>query len=463
MDLWYFFGSLALDLIKPETGKIGYIAPNNWITNAGASKFRNIVLEKGKIEKFIDFGDFKVFDSAGIQTMIYIMSRSDNNHIYDAKYSKVIDKKIKHKDAQAFLIGLQDKRFEYFYMTLEKANLLDKPISFINFQVQKVIKIIQLKRNFSLKDNEVGQGIVGAPDKAFIVSVDEYKKFNDIEKKYLKTFYTNAGRYYPNSTDKYIFYLSEKSFSGDISEYENILEHFSKYKDDLIRAKIQYKSPDKKYYFLHRERDDKFFKVGPKIICASRTEKPACTYTDDEFYGSRALNFIKTGNIDLKFLSTILNSGLSDFWLRNMGKMTGELLQIDKGQLLSIPLYKPQKLDQKPFIKKADIMLELNKKFHEQSSQFLQRMMDNYDLEKPNKKLQKFWELDFGEFVSEMRKKSANVPLSTQDELQDYFEKNKSELLELDNHITTTDREIDAMVYELYGLNDDEIKIIENS
>src|SRR5690606_9029284 len=90
MDLWYLFGALALQIVKKESGLIGYIAPNNWITNSGASKFRNIVLQKGKITEFIDFGDFKVFDSAGIQTMIYIMQRSNNNLNYQFAYSKVL-------------------------------------------------------------------------------------------------------------------------------------------------------------------------------------------------------------------------------------------------------------------------------------------------------------------------------------------------------------------------------------
>jgi len=41
MDLWYFFGWLALTISKKEFAYISFIAPNNWITNDGASKFRN--------------------------------------------------------------------------------------------------------------------------------------------------------------------------------------------------------------------------------------------------------------------------------------------------------------------------------------------------------------------------------------------------------------------------------------
>jgi len=49
MDLWYFFGCIALDIVK-NNGIVSFIAPNNWITNSGASKFRNKVNEEGRID-----------------------------------------------------------------------------------------------------------------------------------------------------------------------------------------------------------------------------------------------------------------------------------------------------------------------------------------------------------------------------------------------------------------------------
>lgn len=48
MDIWYLFGDLGLTLLKPNS-YLCYIATNNWVTNAGASNFRNIVLTKSQI------------------------------------------------------------------------------------------------------------------------------------------------------------------------------------------------------------------------------------------------------------------------------------------------------------------------------------------------------------------------------------------------------------------------------
>ena len=43
------------------------------------------------------------------------------------------------------------------------------------------------------------------------------------------------------------------------------------------------------------------------------------------------------------------------------------------------------------------------------------------------------------------------------------FETKKAEAQNLKSEIDKTDREIDKMVYELYGLTDEEIRIVEES
>ena len=55
------------------------------------------------------------------------------------------------------------------------------------------------------------------------------------------------------------------------------------------------------------------------------------------------------------------------------------------------------------------------------------------------------------------------LSLVQQDELEEYFNIYKNEINQLQNEINTTDEEIDQMVYELYGLTDDEIKIVEGN
>ena len=48
-----------------------------------------------------------------------------------------------------------------------------------------------------------------------------------------------------------------------------------------------------------------------------------------------------------------------------------------------------------------------------------------------------------------------------QDEWEEYFETYQKELLDLKTQIETTDKQIDKMVYELYGLSEDEVALVE--
>ncbi|MDZ7754779.1 hypothetical protein [Rhodohalobacter sp.] len=45
----------------------------------------------------------------------------------------------------------------------------------------------------------------------------------------------------------------------------------------------------------------------------------------------------------------------------------------------------------------------------------------------------------------------------------DYFTQQKSQADALKTQIAQTDKEIDAMVYELYGLSEEEVGVVENS
>ena len=53
--------------------------------------------------------------------------------------------------------------------------------------------------------------------------------------------------------------------------------------------------------------------------------------------------------------------------------------------------------------------------------------------------------------------------LSQKAEWEEYFNDEQKKTMDLKNNIVATDKEIDAMVYELYGLTKEEIEIVENS
>ncbi|MBW4359356.1 hypothetical protein [Flavobacterium taihuense] len=87
----------------------------------------------------------------------------------------------------------------------------------------------------------------------------------------------------------------------------------------------------------------------------------------------------------------------------------------------------------------------------------------DYELSFLPKKLQDWYLLSYAEFIKELVKKKIKFSLSEEAEWEDYFNQESKKALNLKNQIDKTDKEIDKMVYELYGLTEEEIEIVENS
>lgn len=78
-------------------------------------------------------------------------------------------------------------------------------------------------------------------------------------------------------------------------------------------------------------------------------------------------------------------------------------------------------------------------------------------------KLDKWHELTFANFVNELKKKKVVLSLSQQAEWEDYFLQEQQKANAIKTEINKLDAEIDTLVYNLYGLTEEEIKIVEGS
>lgn len=422
MDLWYFFVCFGLDILK-DNGKLGFIAPNNWITNSGASILRNKILTDTKILKYVDFGDFKVFADAGIQTMVFILNKENISEDYQLDYYKVLNKNISILDLSNFLFkDIKNEDISIIKTIMSKNKMLNDIITFVDANKEAILYKIKEKGNYYLNEDNTAQGIVYPQDylneKNRLVLGGDFKVgdgifvINDKEKnqlnlqkeelKLIRPVYTTEQikRYYANSINKEWVIYTGSTFKNinEMKKYPNIKKHLDKFKKVI--------TSDNAPYGLHRARKESFFN-GEKIIAVRKcVDRPIFSYVDFNSYVSATFYVIKPANIDLKYLTGILNSKLIAFWLKNKGKMQGSNYQVDKEPLLNIPIVntKDEKVKSK-LVKLVDNIIAINKKL-----------------------------------VGE------NNP-------------NTKEILE--RQVRALDGEIDRLVYGLYGLTEEEIDIIE--
>ena len=475
MDLWYFFGWLALTISKKESAYISFIAPNNWITNDGASKFRNKINDCATIFEYIDFNNFMIFEEAQIQTMIYIMKNDNKLEKYKFKYSKILNNKIAKEEIMHFLQKLENNNFEYFDVDINRVDYKDKLFNFNSEKNRNVLNKIKANANFYLKKEEIfsgidiGQDFINAKsleilgddfkigDGIFNLSEEEYNSYNffNNEKEIIKPFYTTkeVNRYYFNKKNKYWVIYTTSKFKNpqEIIDSPNIKKHLDKFSKVI--------TSDNKPYGLHRARNEEIFK-GEKILSIRKHERPAFSYVTLDTYVNRTFNIIKTDRVNLKYLLVLLNSKLTKFWLKEKGKMQGNIFQVDITPITSIPLIIVSK-DQEAFISLSEKMLSLNRELQDLSQKFQRMLLRKFDLEKLSTKLQEWYLLDFSDFIKELKRLKIKLSLSQESEWEEYFLEEKSKAIAIDSEIKNTDKEIDSMVYRLYDLTDEEIKIIE--
>jgi hypothetical protein len=355
MDIWYGFACKSLDLLKKD-GVECFIAQNNWITSAGASKLREKVLQETEIKLFTDFWNYKVFASAGIQTMIYLLKKSYPEKDYLLKYSVLKEDKLSNRQLNNFLDFYSKIDFGKKYIKEQNnSNFDSKQIDFNSDSLGLILDKIAMSANFRLNDNEVANGIhphfdfvnkkmlekLGPDYKVgqgiFGLSKQELESLNlnKTEKALIKRYYPdtkNLNIYYAKPNDDYsiIYTTSDYKNPNSLNDKQNLKSHLDQFKKVI--------TSDNKPYGLHRARKEEFF-ISEKIVAQRKCpNRPIFTYIDFESYFSATFYIIKSERVDLKYLTILLNSQLSKFWFRYKGKMQGNNYQIDKNPLVNMPI-----------------------------------------------------------------------------------------------------------------------------
>ncbi|EKT4552392.1 N-6 DNA methylase [Flavobacterium psychrophilum] len=221
--------------------------------------------------------------------------------------------------------------------------------------------------------------------------------------------------------------------------------------------------------WLAAPREPRFFET-PRILfreIPGQNKRIQAVYTDEKsYYGHSITPFLlNNSEYDIFYILSIVNSKLISWYASqkcsNFSKKT--FPKLNPKDIKEFPIKKASTEQQQPFIEKADLMLTLNKTLQQQQAKVVNMLQRDYGLTKPTKKLETWYELTVQEFFKELAKAKIALSAIQKDEVQEYFETYQKQAVATKNQITATDKKIDAMVYELYGLSEEEIEIVENS
>lgn len=454
-DLYTYFIEKGIDLMNSK-GLFSFILPNKFLKSAYGKEIRLVLKKKGNLELLYDFDDYPVFAEATTYPIIFVLNKNLNYQKDYLLYSEINNRISSNNPIDELDIKKVKVSFE---------SLTDEIWNFINLDEMALNKKLfnDSKPLSDIVKKKIYRGLTTGKNEAFVI--DEFKKdelinLNLKNQEIIKRLATGK-EVKRNSFNFQYKYLVFTGYDKNIpEEYPEIQIHLDNYKEELIKRYDQ----GLNYWNL---RACAYYEemAQPKIIYP-RINNQGNFYLDSK--GDIFLldnNFFISSNS--KGLLALLNSKLIFYFLKSIcTTLQGGFYDFRRDKITTIPVKNNFSKYENDLSVLGEKLIGLTDSLNTEIKKFPAYINSQYQLEKLSGKLTNWYDLDFPDFIKELNKaiKTAKgSPLTKKDEFEwmELFEENKKKALALKAEIDRTDKEIDQMVYELYGLTEEEIKIVE--
>lgn len=406
-DLYSYFIEKGIGLLKPD-GLFGIIVANKWMRANYGEPLRKW-LKNTVIEQIVDFGDLPVFQGATTYPCILICR--NNNALENIAVTNV--KALQFNSLEEY-IGINKS-------SLNRESLEDAGWNLSSYAEQLLLKKIQAA-GIPLGKYVAGKiyrGVLTGLDKAFVINEDQKndliqkdEKNSQIIKPYLAG--KDIKRYRAPIPNKYLIFTRRGIV---IEQFPTIKEYLSQFKKNLAPKPKDYsgakwdgrKQGNYKWYEIQDAVD--YYKEfdKPKLIYLKFQVKPIFTFDTSQVVVNSAGFIIPS---DDKYLLGILNSKLGWFIIGNL------CTKIQGGYQLIWDYFKNFP------VKQIDISEASGKSF---LADFIRQV----------------------ETLLQLNKEKDSANLQTQIE-------------QLQTRIAYHEEKINRAVYQLYGLTEEEIQLVED-
>lgn len=386
LNTYILFIERSIKLLKHE-GALGFIIPDAWLKVESAKKLRKFMLENTYLEKIVNIRG-ETFPGVSVESCVFVLKNTQQVE----KTKACTDLQKLNYSSFSQTDWLKNKNFEIELFSNKKAkNILDK----ITLNTKLLNEVSEIKAG--LQAYEKGKGNPKQTKEDVKNRPYDYEhKFDQNTFKYLEG--KDIGRYNFEGKEKWLRY----------GEWLAARRSFNLFSSPRL---------------LVRE------------IPANPPHAIVSTYIEEVYLNNRSIINIlqKDKNLNLKYILAVLNSKLMTFYHLNKSvKAQREIFpKITLNDLRKFPMKILSFENQKPFIKKVDRIIFLNEELLSKKTKFVNRVLQNFNLKKLSNQLQNFDELNFNQFIDELKKQKATLTLEKQDEWETYFEEKKKTMPDL--------------------------------
>jgi hypothetical protein len=435
-DIYVVFVEKGLSLLN-ETGRLGYILPHKFFNAQYGRPLRGLVSEGQHLEQIVHFGDAQVFAGATTYTCLMFLNKSGVDeclyikvHDLDGWRKRMIAIFEEANKEEGWLLKEAAALYHVRYQketTLHTIGRIPSRLisadewNFVIGRSSRLMERLDKMKPTLLDVADIFVGLQTSADKIYVVPLNA-----NIEEEVLKPFLlTGDLRPYcsPSATKQILFPYELSLDKASLLAVDKLKQHYPKawdYLDDhrkTLTSRERGKWKHAQWYAFGRSQNLTQMEA-PKLIIQVTAKRPTVMLDETglymtgggsgPFYGVRP----KDGRVTLKYLLGIMNSRLFGMIIKAQStNLRGGYIKFSKQYIASAPI-RPINFDNP-----ADVAL------HDKMVQLVERML-------------------------ELNKKKA-------------AEKNPNILQQIETQLTTTDRQIDRLVYELYGLTEEEVAMVE--
>jgi len=464
-DLYAFFYELGLNLLR-EGGRLGYISSGTFFKTSSGKPLREYILSSGRINSIVDFGDLQVFEGVTTYPVIMVMEKASADKKHDFQFLSL--KQLPETDLSVDF-AVNSKSMKQNQLTHDGWNLDDVSLLALRKKISKKKKT--LKETYG----SPYRGILTGYNEAFIIDrskrdslIEEDAKAAEIIKPFLEG--KDIKPWHIQPRDLFIIFTRRGIY---IDDYPSVKKYLESVRIQLEPKPKDWKpSGDKKKWPGRKTGSYKWYEIQdsidyhdeftkPKIIYGHFSPTALFSFDSKGFYSNDKSYIIP--NADW-FLLGLLNSKLQWFIITSLCPFVrGGFYEARIQYIKTLPIASPDKTQRESISSLAEQCQTAAEELHVLTTKFLTLLSTEFTLDKLSTKLGQWHNLDFAEFLKELKKKKTTLTLTQKSEWMDHFDQQKTNAQKLKDTLATLEHDINKHVYALYALTPEEISIIEEA
>jgi type I restriction-modification system DNA methylase subunit/REP element-mobilizing transposase RayT len=454
-DLYAYFIEQSVKLLK-EGGLYGIIVANKWMRASYGEPLRRWMKQQC-LEAIVDFGDLPVFEDAIAYPCVLVLRKDTPREKFFAATITTLDFESLSAEVERarFTVSVESLQNEGWSLTNESAS---RVLAKLRAAGTPLGEYVQGKIYYGIKTGLNEAFVVDAATRARLIAEDP--KSAEVLKPFLAG--RDVKRYATPEVENYLIFARR---GIDITKYPAIEQYLLQFKDQLMPKPNDWqggewqgrKAGSYKWYELQDAVDYFAEFEKPKIIVPAIVQTASYLVDASGFYSNDKTSII---GVDDKALLAVLNSKATDFFMHSIAATKqGGFYEYKPMYLVQLPI--PSITNAEALTAHVETMIATNKNLSDLRKRVLTLLCTETGTTKPSTKLQAWDTLTWAELEAELKKAKVQLSLDKKEELLTYFEKKQKEAAALKATLEATDRVIDALVYGLYGLTAEEIRVVE--